>query len=389
MSASARLYKHSNRLPKYQPLSWSVYFRNILAKDGVMWAALALAAASSAAVRPDPAALFRHVDFHTLACLAALMVASGGFMISGVFDKAAARLVNSCRDSRSLMAAMVCATFFASMFITNDVALIVLVPTTLLACRRAGLDPIMIVVLQTVAANVGSMVLPMGNPQNLYLYSRYAMPFASFFLTVLPLSLAGLAALALFCLFSAKRPFVALAAPEPTIRRADLCLYSAVFVIAAAAIFAVLDYRIAFAVAAVVVAAKGRNLAQQVDYALLLTFVGFFVFVGNISDMPAIAALLREFVEPRPYSAAVAASQIISNVPAAVMLSGFTDDYRSLLAGVSAGGCGTPIASMASLIAYKLVVRAGGSRTRFLLCFVWINALFLAIMTLAHALAAE
>lgn len=384
MSVSNRLYKQSSRLPKYQPISWRTYFRQILVKDAVLWIALGLGIVSCAVVRPPLTAYLEYIDFKTLACLASLMAASGGFMISGVFDLAAARLVNRCRSSRGLMTAMVFCTFFASMFVTNDVALIVFVPMTLLAFRRAGFDPVLTIVLQTIAANVGSILLPMGNPQNLYLYSRYGMAYGPFLRAVLPLSLAGAVLLALFCVFTAKTAMTCARAEEPRVHRRDAYLYAVLFVVAAFGVFNVLDYRIAFALAVAAMVVKGRNLAQQVDVALLLTFVGFFVFVGNIARIETIGELLKGFVEPRPYLAAVLASQVISNVPAAVMLSGFTEDAPALLAGVSAGGCGTLIASMASLISYKLYVRSGGKRARYLVVFTLLNVLFLFVMTAAY-----
>lgn len=385
MSASTRLYKQSGRLPKYTPLPWKVFFYNVMAKDAVLWIALGLAAVSSICVRPPLAAYGDYIDFKTLGCLASLMAASGGFMISGVFDRAAAVLANACRGSRSLTTAMVFCVFFSSMLITNDVALIVFVPMTLLAFQRAGLDPMPAVILETVAANVGSMLLPMGNPQNLYLFSRFRMAFSPFLHAVLPLCLAGAALLALFCLFTARKPLRRSTGSGPGIRERDAWRYAALFLIAVLAVFDVLDWRAVLAVAIIVLAVRGRGLAQQIDYALLLTFIGFFIFVGNMSRVPAFGEWLREFVGPNPYLAAVLASQVISNVPAAVMLSGFTDNGFALLAGVSAGGCGTLIASMASLISYKLYIRTCGGKKRYLLAFTLVNILFLMVMSLAYA----
>ena len=384
MPISNRLYRQGECAPRRHSLPWRQYFRNILAKDTVLWASLILAAASFAVAGRAPASSLEYIDFRTLACLACLMTASGGFMISGVFDWAAARLTNRCRGQRSLSAAMVFCTFFASMLVTNDVALLVFVPTTLLCFRKTGLDPVATVVLQTLAANVGSIALPMGNPQNLYLYSRYQMAFGPFLRTVLPLSLAGAALLALCCLLMKNRVMECPRTETPVPRRGDIALYAALFVIAALATFGLIDHRLALVPTVAVLLIKGRDLAQQVDYALLLTFVGFFLFVGNVSHLPAVETALRSFVEPRPFAAAVLASQVVSNVPAAIMLSGFTEDGGALLAGVSAGGCGTLIASMASLISYKLLVRAGGGKARFLVVFTLLNVLFLAAMVAAY-----
>ncbi len=276
---------------------------------------------------------------------------------------------------------MVFTTFFASMLITNDVALIVFVPMTLLAFRKAALDPTVTIVLQTIVANVGSILLPMGNPQNLYLYSRYAMPFSEFFRAVFPLSVAGATILLVFCVFARNAAVTCPRVAEPVIRFWDAWLYSALFLAVGLSVFDVIDYRIVFAASLAVIVLQGRNLVQQVDWALLLTFIGFFVFVGNISRIPQVEVSLKLFVEPRPYLATVFASQVISNVPAAVMLSSFTGEYQVLLAGVSAGGCGTLIASMASLISYKLFVREGGWKGRYLFVFTLLNLLFLAVMT--------
>lgn len=199
-----------------------------------------------------------------------------------------------------------------------------------------------------------------------------------------PCPWAGAVLLVLFCLISGKTPITCASAEEPRIHRRDACIYAVLFLVAALAVFDLLDYRIVFALSIATMLVKGRNLAQQVDVALLLTFVGFFLFVGNLAHVPQIAEALKNLVQPRPFLAAVLASQIISNVPAAVLLSGFTDDASALLAGVSAGGCGTLIASMASLISYKLFIRSGGKRNRYLVVFTLLNILFLAAMSVAH-----
>lgn len=380
MPASVRLFKESQRLPKQVQLSWRTWLVQVMAKSTVLWVALGLALLTSLYTLPSAAQLDACIDTKTLACLASLMTASGGLMICGAFDRMAAALVSRCSTARSLTAIMVLGTFFLSMFITNDVALIVLVPMALLAARRAGIDPLRTVILQTIAANTGSIILPMGNPQNLYLYSRYEMAFWPFLQAVLPLSLAGLAVLCALCAFGPRQQLQHANVGRPHVRREDVMLYCALFAVAAAGVFGVLDWRLALAAAAGVAAAKGRQLIQQIDFALLLTFVGFFVFVGNIARVPAIADALGRFAGAGVFWAAAAASQVISNVPAAVLLSGFTEDAAGLLAGVSAGGCGTLIASMASLITYKLYMRDNGSSARFMWSFTLYNILFLGVM---------
>ncbi len=360
-------------------LSWKEYFRGVIVKDTVMWLSLGLGLASCLFAKPTWAA----IDFKTLACLFCLMTASAGFMLAGVFDRMAALMVNASKNSRQLCLILVFGTFFVSMLITNDVALIILVPMALLAFRRIGCDSTMTVILQTVAANAGSALLPIGNPQNLYLFSFFRMRLADFLAAVWPVVLSGGLLLLAFCLATARTGTAHLTVISPRIHWKRVWPYAAVFLVAIAAVFNLLDYRIAFALALAMALYKGKSVLQQIDYALLITFVGFFIFVGNVSALPEAAETLRDLMENGAFPAAALASQAISNVPAAVLLSRFTGDAAGLLAGVSAGGCGTLIASMASLISYKLYVRRCGGKGRYFVLFTVVNLAFLLVMSCA------
>ncbi len=377
MSASVRLYNQSRRLSASRILTWREYFLGVFARDGVMWLSLGLALVSSLFARPP----LSSIDFKTLGCLFCLMAASAGFMRAGLFDRAAALMVNSSRDTRRLRLVLVASVFFSSMLITNDVALIVFVPVALLACRKIGEEPALVVVLQTIAANAGSALLPVGNPQNLYLFSHYRMDTAEFLLAVWPIALSGGLLLAGICLMGKRRALADLSLAAPRARAGEILPYAVLFLLALLAVFNFLDYRLAFLAALALALYKGRGILHQIDFALLVTFVGFFVFVGNISTLPGVDAALRGLMRDGAYPAAVAASQVVSNVPAAVLLSRFTEDASGLLAGVSAGGCGTLIASMASLISYKLYVRSHGGRWRYLALFTALNLLTLLVMT--------
>ncbi len=378
MPASVRFYKESQRIAIAREVGWREYFREVLLKDTVMWLSLGLGLASCLLAWPSAS----YIDFKTLGCLVCLMTASAGFMAAGIFDRAAALMVNSSRNARQLGFILVFGTFFASMLITNDVSLIILVPLALLAYKKTGADPRLTVILQTIAANVGSALLPIGNPQNLYLFSFFRMRTQDFFRAVWPIVLTGAVLLAVICLCSGKKNGAHPNVPAGRMRLDRAAPFAAVFIAAILAVFNLLDYRIAFALAAGLAILKGKNILQQVDYALLLTFIGFFIFVGNISTLPVVAETLREMLQAGVYITAVAMSQVISNVPAAVLLSRFTDDAPALLAGVSAGGCGTLIASMASLISYKLYVRRCGGKWRYLALFTALNLLFLLAMSL-------
>ncbi len=358
---------------------WREYFREVLLKDTVMWLSLALGLCSCLLAVPTA----DYIDFKTLACLFCLMTASAGFMTAGIFDRAAALMVNSSHNVRQLGFILVFGTFFASMLITNDVSLIILVPLALLAYQKINADPCLTVILQTVAANVGSALLPIGNPQNLYLFSFFQMRLTDFFRAVWPVVLSGAVLLAGICLFFGRRGAAHPTVPASRMRLRTAVPFAVIFLAAIMAVFNLLDYRLAFALALGLALYKGRSILQQVDVALLLTFIGFFIFVGNVSTLPRVAEELRGLMHWGAFPTAVGMSQIISNVPAAVLLSRFTDNAADLLAGVSAGGCGTLIASMASLISYKLYVQRRGDRRRYLVWFSWINLLFLLVTSLA------
>jgi len=274
--------------------------------------------------------------------------------------------------------------FFCSMLVTNDVALIVFVPFTLallegLGCKNAMVP---VIVLQTVAANLGSMATPVGNPQNLYLYAAYELDAGAFFSVVLPLTAVSGAALTL-----ASMPVLPGKLPEQSLQEARIgsagrmWLYAALFVLCLLTVFRVVAYPVTTAVVVAALFLADRKLLKEIDYMLLLTFVCFFVVSENLGRVEAVRSFLQSLLSGSTLLTAVGASQIISNVPAAVLLSSFTEEWRELLAGVNIGGLGTPIASLASLITMKLYMRWPGARVgRFLAVFTAANVLGLVLL---------
>ena len=254
--------------------------------------------------------------------------------------------------------------FFGSMFITNDVALITFVPFAVMTLEMAGQSKrlIHVVVLQTIAANLGSMLTPIGNPQNLYLYGRAGMSLGSFLGLMLPytaVSLLLLLAWGMFlggsCADGGKPPAEEFQGWEAGHLRektnmSSLWIYLALFLLCLLTVAHVLPWQMVLGSVLAAVVFRDRKLLAKVDYSLLLTFVGFFIFIGNVGRIPAFRDFLQNAVAGREVFAGVAASQVISNVPAALLLSGFTEDYGRLLVGVNLGGLGTLIASMASLM---------------------------------------
>ena len=328
-----------------------------LKREPVLAAAWALELISAIFVPPD-AAYVDYLDTRTLALLFCLMAVMAALQGAGLFHRAGEWLLRRTGTSRQLEAALIFLCFFASMLVTNDVALITFVPFALEALGMAGLTrrAIPVVTMQTIAANLGSMATPIGNPQNLYLFSTFSMGLGSFFATVLPTAALSLVLLLLATLAIPAEP-VRMNLTQDTWNpsRVELGTYIALFCVNLLVVFRVLHWLPALAatVAGVLLLRRAKLLAQ-VDYALLLTFVGFFVFVGNMGRIEAVSTWISSMLTGHEMVLSALFSQVLSNVPTAILLSGFTDNIRGLLLGVNIGGLGTLIASMASLISYKL-----------------------------------
>ena len=363
-----------------------------LKKEKVLLIALALALISMPLTPPD-AGYLEYIDLRTLALLFCLMLLVKGFQGVGLFDWLIGKAFGRVKTLRRLCVMLVLLCFFTSMIITNDVALITFVPFAMLALQLCGQEAhlILVVVLQTIAANLGSMATPIGNPQNLYLFSMSGMPIGTFFGAMLPLTALSLLLILLATLAFPREPIhMALPEHESAMPRRELIAYMALFGLNLLVVFRVMPWSVALVatVAGVLLMRKAR-LLKQVDWALLMTFVGFFVFVGNLGRVDAISAWLQRALEGREVLLSALMSQALSNVPAALLLSGFTENYPALLAGVNIGGLGTLIASMASLISYKFyAARPDARRGRYLAVFTVYNAAGLVILLLFRLLIA-
>lgn len=346
----------------------------------VLFVAL-LAALLSMLIVPPDAAYAGYVDTHVLMLLFSLMAVVAGLKRCGLMDRICAALVRRSGSVRMLGMALSLACFFSSMLVTNDVALITFVPltTVLLAGKPAQL--ILAVSLETIAANLGSMATPIGNPQNLYLYAHYAMPMGSFLGAVGPLTLASLVLVLLGCLLLSGEKISAVHGDAGAIDKKALALHGVQFVICLLSVLDVLPKWVSFAFVLSTMLIGYRGLLCQVDYALLATFVCFFVFVGNLGRVEAVSGLLGSVIAGRELEVGILASQVISNVPAALMLSGFTQDACALMRGVDLGGLGTLVASLASLISFKLYMKAPGAKAgKYLGVFTALNLAFLAVL---------
>lgn len=340
----------------------------IFQKETVLCIAALLAVVSMFFMPPD-AAYGEYIDYSVLAILFSLMVVMEGLRIAGVFDTIARFMLSKADKLRKLAFIMVFLCFFSAMFITNDVALITFVPFTLLMLSMAGLNEqaIIIVVLETIAANLGSMLTPVGNPQNLYLYTISGMNIGEFLAVTFPITLVSGLLLLVCCLFLKKKP-VSLAQDEqteskkaslgtqqsaPAKKSAKTLFFYLLFVMALLSVLRVVPVWIPCLIALLGTLLIQPKVLLKVDYCLLLTFVCFFVFIGNIGRVETVRMWLESLLAGRELIISFLASQVISNVPAAVLLADFTTEYGELIRGVNIGGMGTLIASLASVISYK------------------------------------
>ena len=349
----------------------------------------ALAAAVSCCFVPPDREYLSYFDLRTLALLYCLMTVVAGLSRAGLFSRLAGTLCARAGSVRRLGLVLVLLSFFSSMLITNDVALLTFVPfaaAVLTLAHRPG-DLSRVVVLQTVAANLGSMLTPVGNPQNLYLYSRYAFTFGGFLAVTLPVWCVSLVLCSAACLLLPGAGLVQGGTGERVEVNRSVWLHAGLFVLCLLTVLRLLPWPVMLAGVILTLLFADRRLLLKADFLLLLTFAAFFVFSGNLARIPAVSGLLRRLLAGREYAVSLLASQVISNVPAALLLSGFTEAGKELVLGVDIGGLGTPIASLASLIGLKLYSRTAGAKPgRFLGEFTAVNLLLLGLLTLAKNL---
>jgi Na+/H+ antiporter NhaD/arsenite permease-like protein len=324
-------------------------------KDAVLIIALACACVSSIFV-PISLSYLEYIDWKVLSCLFCLMAVVAGLRGLGVFDIAAVATSRFASGARKIGLILIGLTFFLSMAITNDVALITLVPFSLIMLKNVARarTRMTVIALQTIAANVGSSLTPVGNPQNLYLFSHYGMDASAFFSGIFPIVGVG-GALLVAAVFTIPNEPVRndIGSHNHAFRAIPACVYAVLFTAAVLSVFRILPFiPVTIAVIAAVII-MDRKILLRVDYSLLLTFVGFFIFIGNLQSIESIREFLVTLSSGDITLVSAVASQFISNVPAALLFSRFTDDPVGLLRGVSIGGLGTLIASLASVISYK------------------------------------
>ncbi|MCQ2372513.1 MAG: citrate transporter [Phascolarctobacterium sp.] len=358
-------------------------FKELIKKDIVLVTAVLLAAVSSIFHRPQ----LSYIDFGVLSILLSLMLVVAGLKSIRFLDWIAVELLNRCQGERQIALALVGITYISSMFVTNDVALLTFVPLALVIGKTLKLDMARIIILQTLAANLGSMFTPPGNPQNLFLFAHYGYTAIGFF-KVMAIPTVLSIVLLLILLYRGRNRNLNLELPDlPKPEKVATYLYLGLLLLNIAAVLHVFDKYIALVVTTVAIIGMKKGLFKEVDYSLLITFVGFFLFIGNISETEFVTYLQQSFLGSASgtYLAGIVASQFISNVPAAMLLAGLTKEADALLLGVNIGGLGTLIASMASVISYKLFCKEqpwlGGQYLRMFLYYNFAGLLLIGGLT--------
>ena len=359
--------------------------KNFIVNETVLFVAAVCAIFSMFFVPPDKEYL-HYIDFRVLCLLFCLMTVVAGLKEIGLFHWLTCQMLQRIRSGRALGVTMVLLPFFSSMFVTNDVALIIFIPFTFMLLDQLGVSRniIPVAVFQTIAANLGSMATPVGNPQNLYLYAYYNMSISEFFSVTLPLVLVSLIILlvASFPILPKKLPERALENTDITSTR-QLIIYFVLFALCLFTVFRFVPYILTTVVTVAVIFLSNRKLLKEIDYMLLLTFVCFFTVSENLGRIDSVRIGLQQLLGWNTLITAVGTSQVISNVPAAVVLSSFTNQWQQMLAGVNIGGLGTPIASLASVITIKFYMRWPGAKIlHFLGYFTVANVMALAILLL-------
>ena len=355
-------------------------------RETVLCIAALLAFASAFFVRPS-LAYVSYIDFRVLALLFCLMLVVSGLQNIGVFQTLAASLLTGVKNTRQLVFLLTGLCFFSSMLITNDVSLITFVPFGIMVLDIAHLEKLYIpvIVLQTIAANLGSMFTPVGNPQNLYLYTAFSISMTDFLKVMLPLTSLSLLLMIIAVILLPNKALAIEQTKKAAITSKSKCMiYFSLFLVCLLCVVHIISFQWMLVIAAAVVILTDRALFKNVDYSLLLTFVCFFIFIGNMEQIPAIADSLHRLIAGRELFLGILLSQCISNVPAAMLLSGFTTKAVPLLYGVNIGGLGTLIASLASLISYRYYANIENAKKgKYMQTFTLYNVVFLILLVIA------
>ena len=320
----------------------------------VMLVALTAAAVTSVVVPPD-IEYIGYFDFKTLSCLYCVLAVVCALRNVKFFYTMAQKIVQCFKNIRLCVLVLVYITFIGSMLIANDMALLTFLPLGFFVLNTTGKQKYMAFtfIMQNIAANLGGMLTPFGNPQNLYLYTKFNIPNLEFIGIMAPPFLVSIVLITLCCIIFIKREPLKIEGEKVNLPKGKTALYLCLFALSIIIVFKGIPYWIGVVVITAVLFFVDRDALKKVDYPLLCTFVFFFIFAGNMARIDAVIDIFSYLLDKSTLLFSVASCQVISNVPSAILLSQFTDNYADLLVGVNIGGAGTLIASLASLITYR------------------------------------
>lgn len=357
-------------------------------KNAVFCIAVTAATVTACFVPPDKGYL-DYFDWKTLTCLFCVLAVVCALKNIRFFYALAQKIVLLFKNTRASILALTYVTFIGSMLIANDMALITFLPLGYLVLTSTNKQKYMAFtfIMLNIAANLGGMVTPFGNPQSLYLYSKFSIPTGEFVATMLPPFLISIALITLSCLLFVKKEPLSMEAEKITLPKARTTVYAVLFLLSIVIVFRIIPFVVGLIVVPLVLLFFDRKALRQVDYGLLLTFVAFFIFSGNMSRIPFVQRIFTTLLSKHTMLVSILSCQIISNVPTAILLSQFTSNYTELLLGVNIGGVGTLISSLASLITFREYTAHNPKQAgKYLLQFSAFNFAFLAILTGAQLL---
>ncbi len=357
-------------------------------KNAVLCVAIVAAAVTSFIVPPDKAYL-DYFDWKTLTCLFCVLAVVCALKNISFFTVLAEKIVALFKNTRASILALVYITFLGSMLIANDMALLTFLPLGYFVLSSTGKTKYMAFtfIMQNIAANLGGMLTPFGNPQNLYLYTKFNIPTGEFVSTMLPPFLISVTLITLSCLFFVKKEPLEIESKKITLPKWRTVIYALLFTLSIVIVFRVIPFVVGLIVIPVVLFFMDRKALKDVDYCLLFTFVAFFIFAGNMSRITFIQDLFEGLLNKSTLLVSICSCQVISNVPSAILLSQFTGNYTELLLGVNIGGVGTLISSLASLITFREYSKHNPDKVkRYILQFSAFNFAFLSLLTGAQML---
>ena len=356
----------------------------LLARKNIVTVIAFIAAVITGFIVPPDSEYLGYFDYKTLTCLFCVLAVVCALKNISFFYIMARKIVRLFKNARMSVLALVYITFIGSMLIANDMALLTFLPLGYFVLSSTGKQKYMAFtfIMQNIAANLGGMLTPFGNPQNLYLYTKFNIPTGEFMAIMAPPFVISIALITLCCVIFVKADALEIEGEEIKLPAARTVLYLALFILSIAIVFRGIPYWIGLIVIPAVLLFADRSALAKVDYPLLLTFVFFFIFAGNMARIEGVRMIFSALLEKNTLLVSVLSCQCISNVPSAILLSQFTGNYAELLVGVNIGGAGTLIASLASLITFREYVKHNpGKSGKYILLFSLFNFAMLGILT--------